>query len=178
MIYTHTGYIPISQFLQSRDGVDQNRLESAQFLESFFSRNDNQREYALEHYYKYMMYRNPLERLVSGYRSKVQRNPLTGLDDHTPHYNWLRKSVLLITRPEQYRDYLHHRGNISINITFSDFTEYWVTQPKDIKYDEHFQSIFSICQPCRIQSSFYGNFKNFDEDSLPLVKRVKAKPEY
>lgn len=164
--------------VQSRDGVDQNRLESAQFLESFFSRNDNQRLYALRHYFKFAMYRNPLERLVSGYRSKVARYPLLGLKDDTPHFNWLRKAILLLTQPDQYREFLHHRGKSAVNISFTDFIEYWLKQPPELKYEEHFRSISSLCQPCRTQYTFYANFKNFDVDSQVLVEKINARPEF
>lgn len=147
-------------------------------MESFMSRNDNQRLYALKHYFKFAMYRNPLERLVSGYRSKVSRYPLIGLKENTPHFNWLRKAVLLQTQPEQYRTFLHHRGKTPVNISFPDFIEYWLRQPADLKYDEHFCSISSMCQPCRARYSFYANFKHFDTDSQLLVQKIKARPEF
>ena len=171
-----TGYIPLSQVLETRDGVDQNRLEAAQFSESFLSRNDNQRRYNLRHYFKFVMYRNPLERLVSGYRSKVARFPLLGLDDNKPHFNWLRKAVLVDTQLEQYREFIHQHGKVPVNISFPDFIEYWLKQPVEIKYDEHFRSISSLCQPCRTRYSFYANFKHFNMDSQVLMDKIKAKP--
>lgn len=174
----YIGYIPLSQFLQSRDAVDQSKLESAQFQESFFNRNQHQRTFALRHYFKFMMYRNPLERLISGYRSKVARYPLSGLKPDTPHYNWLRKAILLKTQPEQYYVFVRTRGQLEINITFSDFVDYWVDQPKEIKYDEHFRTIYSISQPCRARYNFYGNFKNFAVDSYVLIEKIQAKPQY
>jgi hypothetical protein len=173
-----SGYIPPSQFLRSRDEVDQNRLESAQYSESFFSRNNHHRLYALNNYFKFVMFREPLERLVSGYRSKVWRYPLTGLDEHKPHFNWLRKAILLHTHPDQYGTFLTKRGKMSINISFPDFIEYWSTEPWKLKYDEHFRSILSMCEPCRTQFTFYANFKHFDVDSQLLVARIKARPEY
>ncbi len=172
------GYIPLSQFLQSRDGVDQNKLESAQFTESFFTRTDNQRRHALHHYFKFVMYRNPLERLVSGYRSKVARYPLLGFKEHKPHFNWLRKEILMFTQPEQYREYIKQHGKVPINITFSDFVDYWLRQDVELKYDEHFRSISSLCQPCRTQYNFYANFNNFETDSQVLVEKIKSRPEY
>lgn len=174
----HSGYIPLSQFLESRDGVDQNRLESAQFAESLYSRNDHHRLYALKHYFKFVMYRHPLERLVSGFRSKVERYPLTGLKEQTPHFNWLRKAILLHTHPDQYNAFLKTRGKMAVNITFPEFIEYWSTQPPKLKYDEHFRSISSLCQPCRTRFTFYANFKHFDVDAQLLVAQIKAHPEY
>ena len=172
------GYIPMSQFLLSRDAVDQNRLEGAQFTESFYNRNDHQRRHSFNHYFKYMMYRNPLNRLISGFRSKVARYPLVGLYDDKPHFNWLRKAVLMQRQSARYSKFLQNRGKESINITFPDFIDYWLDQPIEIKFDEHFRSILSICQPCRTRYSFYANFNNFDMDSRVLVEKIRAKPEY
>lgn len=124
------------------------------------------------------MYRQPLERLVSGYRSKVARYPLSGLYDDKPHFNWLRKSVLLQTQPEQYSAYIHCRGKTAINISFPDFIQYWLSEPPRLKDDEHFSPISSLCQPCRTQFTFYGNFKQFNVDSQILVENIKAEPQY
>lgn len=124
------------------------------------------------------MYRNPLERLVSGYRSKVQRYPLIGFKEHKPHFNWLRKAILLFTQPQQYRTFIQQHGKVPINITFTDFIEYWLRQDSELKYDEHFRSVSSLCQPCRTRYHFYGNFKNFERDSRVLVDKIKSRPEY
>ena len=158
--------------------MDQNRLESAQFAESFYSRNNPHRLYALKHYFKFVMYRHPLERLVSGFRSKVERYPLMGLSENKPHFNWLRKAIFLHTHPDRYNAYLRARGKTAVNITFPDFIEYWLSEPPKLKYDEHFRSISSLCQPCRTQFTFYANFKHFDVDSQLLVAKIKARPEY
>ena len=140
--------------------------------------NDINREFTLRHYFKFMMVRNPLHRLVSGYRSKVQRYPLTGLNDSRPHYNFLRKAVYLYTHPREYAEYLRKRGRDEINITFSDFIDYWLQQPEEIKFDEHFRSMFKICQPCRTRFNFYANFKHFEADTQVLVDRINTRPEF
>ena len=163
--YLSLGMVPRSQLQASRDKVNQELLEGAQYAQSFLSRSDTQKSFALNHYFKFMMYRNPLERLLSGYRSKVERFPLIGLDDNTPHYNWLRKEVYKVTHPLLYEEYLRTEGARPVNISFSDFIDYWLTQPESLKVDEHFRSIFSLCQPCRVKFNFYGDFKNFNTDS-------------
>ena len=115
---------------------------------------------------------------MSGYRSKVARYPLSGLHDDKPHFNWLRKSILLYTQPEQYSTYIQCRGKTAINISFPDFIQYWLSEPPRLKDDEHFSPISSLCQPCRTQFTFYGNFKNFDVDSQILVENIRAQPQY
>ena len=158
--------------------MNDERLEGVMFQESFLNRNDFNREFILRHYFKFMMVRNPLHRLVSGYRSKVQRFPLTGLNDTKPHYNFLRKSIYLHQHPKEYTEYLKKRGKTKINITFSDFIDYWLEQPEEIKFDDHFRSMFKLCQPCRARFNFYANFKNFKEDAQVLAERVNARPEF
>lgn len=161
----YKGLIPKPELSLSRDSVHQEHLESVQFSQSFLSRSNMQRAYILKKYYKFMMYRHPLQRLASAYRSKVERFPLIGLDDNQPHYNWLRKAIYSQTHPAEYQDFALNKGTMSVNISFSDFIDYWLTQPEDIRVDEHFRSIFDICQPCRTRFNFYGNFMEFSKDS-------------
>ena len=162
----------------ARDEVNHERLEGVQFQESFLNRNDLNKEFVLRRYFKFMMVRNPLHRLVSGYRSKVQRYPLTGLNDSKPHYNFLRKAIYLSRHPKEYSEYLKKRGRTEINITFSDFIDYWLEQPDEIKFDDHFSSTLRLCQPCRARFNFYGNFKNFEEDAQVLVERINTRAEF
>ena len=122
-----------------------------------------------------MMVRNPLHRLVSGYRSKVQRYPLTGLNNSKPHYNFLRKAIHLKLHPQEYIEYIRKRGRDEINITFSDFIDYWLLQPEEIKFNEHFRSMFEICQPCRTRFTYFANFNNFEEDTQILVERINTR---
>ena len=178
-MYIHvTGFMPLSQLFESRDRVNQQRIEDVQLQESFLNRNDINRAFTLKHYFKFMMVRNPLHRLVSGFRSKVQRYPLTGLNDSKPHYNFLRKAIYLHVHPKEYTDYLKMRGRTEVNITFSDFITYWLLQPEEIKFDEHFRSMFTLCQPCRTRFNFYADFKNFEKDTQVLVKKINARPEF
>ena len=70
------------------------------------------------------------------------------------------------------------RGRDEINITFSDFIDYWLLQPEEIKFDEHFRSMFEICQPCRTRFTYFANFNNFEEDTQILVERINTRPEF
>ena len=137
-----------------------------------------QREDALNSYFKFIMYRNPLERLVSGYRSKVQRYPLIGTKSENPHYNWLRKEVYKFKHPVEYKAWAAAGSKTAVQISFPDFTDYWSTNPQSLRGDEHFRPISEICQPCRSRFNFYGNFKNFEEDTAVLQSVIHAKDEY
>ena len=120
--------------------------------------------------FKFVMYRNPLERLLSAYRSKVGRYPLVGLQKDTPHYNWLRRRIFAHTYPRDYKHWIIHAGQPMINITFNEFIDYWLAY--DLSYDEHFRTIFSLCEPCRVHYNYYGNFKTFEKDASLLLDRI------
>ena len=93
------------------------------------------------------MYRNPLDRLLSAYQSKVERVPLQGLERYKPHSNGLKKEIFAYTHPDSYRAWKFADGKKQVSISFSDFVDYWIHM-RGLKFDEHFQTIFSLCQPC------------------------------
>lgn len=146
--------------------------------QSFQNRNGTQQEHVLRHYFKFVMYRNPLERLASGYRSKVQRFPLIGLGEWEPHYNWLRKRIYAYKHPLEYQAWIRGLGRQPVNISFPDFVDFWLQSTEELRMDEHFRSIMEICFPCHVRYDFYGNFKNFDSDARVLMERIHAQPQY
>ena len=127
----------------------------------------------LKNYYKFIMYRNPVERLFSAYRSKVQRYPLVGLDEERPHYNWLRKRIYAFKHPKLYKEWRSIQGVEKVDIKFPDFIDYWLLR-SGLKSDEHFQSVFELCQPCRVHYSYYGNFDTFSDDAQVLIARIES----
>lgn len=125
----------------------------------------------LRNYYKFMMYRNPIERLFSAYRSKVQRHPLVGLNEERPHYNWLRMRIYAYKHPKLYKQWRAIKGVEKIDIKFSEFIDYWLFRD-GVKFDEHFQSVYALCQPCQVRYSYYGNFNTFTDDAKVLIQRI------
>ena len=179
LVFVSQGIIGRSELKKSRDDVNQRNLEGAMFRNSFISiKNDQKKLYALQNYYKYTMFRNPLERLASGYRSKVERFPLVGPRPDSPHFNWLRKDIYEAVRPDKYRLWMTDRGKTPVNISFADFIEYWannaVLNKVDGFLDEHFLMISEMCQPCRTRFDFYGNFRHFNRDAQVLIDKIGA----
>ena len=178
LFFVNQGLIPESELKQTRDKVNQGRLETVMAKHSFVHLSSAQREDALKNYFKFIMYRSPLERIVSGFRSKVQRFPLVGTKAETPHYNWLRKEVYKFKHPVEYKAWSDAGSKTPVQISFPDFIDYWLTNPQSLRFDEHFRPITEICHPCRSRFDFYGNFKNFEEDTGVLRTRIHAKEEY
>ena len=146
---------------------------------SFHSvRDDYTKLMALQTYYKFTMFRNPLERLASSYRSKVERFPLLSLSNGAPPFNWLRKDIYMTIRHREYMSWRRNFGRTPVNISFADFVQYWthfqVLNKLDGYLDEHFMMISDMCQPCRTRFDFYGNFHHFERDAEVLIHRIGA----
>lgn len=179
LFYVTQGLIPKSELLKSRDEVNQGKLEEVMRKTSFQSLSGERRMNELQDFFKFIMYRNPLERLASAYRSKVQRFYLTGLKNEVPHFNWVRKEIYHYKHPTEYEVWKKNGGKPPLNISFADFIDTWLSGVSSrMGRDEHFLTITQLCQPCRVRFDFYGNFKNFDEDAKVLMDHIHAKPDF
>jgi hypothetical protein len=165
------GALPKNQLLKGRDEVDQVRLEVAISELSLESLTRRKKLFVIKKYYKFMMYRNPVERLFSAYRSKIQRFPLHGLSHDKPHYNWLKMKIFEYKHREHHQQWKVAGGSEEVNITFSDFIDYWL-HTGGLTFDEHFQPIYDLCQPCQVRYSYYGNFKTFSDDADVLIEHL------
>ena len=169
------GLIKKDDLIKPRDDIEQNKLEECIILTSLLSRNKPERIAIIKSNFKFIMYRNPLERLLSAYHSKVGQYPLVGLKEDMPHYNWLRRHIFAYTHPIDYKSWILHKGQTIVNISFADFIDYWLTY--DLSSDEHFRTIFSLCEPCRVHYHYYGNFKMFDKDARVFLNRIGGNAE-
>ena len=174
-LFSTLGLIAREDLKKTRDDIDQNKLEENIILTSLTSRSNSERIKVVKNYFKFVMYRNPLERLLSAYRSKVKRYPLVGLKKEEPHYNWLRRQIFAYNHPTNYKDWILHGGQNAVNISFDDFINYWLAY--DLSNDEHFRTIFDLCEPCRISYDYYGNFKTFLKDASIFTNRIGATNE-
>lgn len=166
-----SGALPSNQQFKSRDNVNEDKLEEAIQRHSLMEVSEKELRKIIRNYYKFMMYRNPVERLFSAYRSKVQRYPLVGLREEQPHYNWLRKRIYAFKHPQLYKKWRAKSGMEKVDIKFTEFIDYWLFR-KGVKFDEHFQSVYKLCQPCDVRYSYYGNFDTFFDDSKVLIQRI------
>lgn len=130
---------------------------------SFKAKTEAGKQHIIQNYYKFMMYRNPVERLVSAYMSKIRSHPLIGLKDSKPERNWLKLEIYQATHPEMFLGWVKGGAKVPVTISFVDFVTYWI-QTEGIRRDEHFRTIFELCSPCRVRYSYYGNFKTFERE--------------
>ena len=120
-----------------------------------------------------MMYRNPVNRLVSGYFSKVDRLPLIGTKRGTPERNGLRMDMYKLAHPEKFAKWVANGANVSIHVEFQDYVTYWI-RTRGITFDEHFLTSNGLCLPCEVKYTYYGKFEDFANESAIFSDMMKG----
>lgn len=122
----------------------------------------------LKTYYKFTIVRNPLERLVSSYRNKIEP-PLIGHSLKFPNY--IKRQIFEHSRPVVYQHWLQRGANYNISITFSEFVEYFIDSFKD-HLNPHIKPFTGLCHPCSVPYDFYGHFNHYSRDVRMVIDRV------
>ena len=123
---------------------------------------------ALNEYFLVFMFRNPFDRLLSAYRSKFSRLQLNRKEFYKEKV-W----ILLHYQPGVYKKWLEAHRSYSVNISFGDFVDF-LTTTHQLDNDPHFMSVMSLCNPCKVRFSYYGNFKTFEQDIGVLMNKIQA----
>lgn len=141
-------------------------IRHASFINQSLTEADRMRR--LTEYYKFTVLRNPLERLVSSYRNKVEP-PLQGF---SPKFsNYIKRKIFEQSRPVIYDYWLKAGANYNISITFAEFVEYYINSWKDT-LNPHMKPFTKICQPCSILYDFYIHFNNYSHDVSMVIGKV------
>ena len=115
---------------------NENMVTHANHLRKVYSLSDSSQfhQRQIKNYFKYIVVRNPLERIVSAYHEKIARKRVP------QHYQILQKKIL-----QQY-------GNNSSQFpSFSEFIDYLLhSKPSD----PHFMPTTKLCDPCQIKYDF------------------------
>ena len=118
---------------------------------------DEQRRYRLKNYYKFVIVRNPMERLVSAYKNKLDS------DNTVNFFKALQMDIIRNYRKK--RKYVKSGSRLKTvwHPTFMEFIDYMVETPYE-DMDDHFLQVTEICQPCSIRYDFYANFNLLSYD--------------
>lgn len=132
--------------------------------------------YRLTTYTKVIIVRNPLERLLSAYRNKIE----PPFDPDNRHFfpDNLKWYILQRTRREHLSESLKS-GNLShkIHPSFSEFAHFMSVFDLST-YNEHFKPVLELCYPCAVQYNFYANFKSLDYDVYALMDYLGIPSSY
>lgn len=139
----------------------------------------SQKMQRLKTYFKFMIVRNPLERLVSGFRNKLE--PPLNFDRRERFPDSVKVHIL-----ERYRGSTLHQWTrvAKVNktraetaVTFQEFVQYYV-ETDVMEMNEHFRPAMDICHPCLTKYNFYGNFRNYSSDAALLIERFRTERRF
>ena len=182
LFYISQGLLPESILNHSQPKLN-NQIDTVLYTYSFRGINTTMCKKSLKNSFKFAMWRNPLERLASSYRDKIQRFPLV---TNSELITYIRRTIYSYMQQRQHDKWVKNGGKTGVpidkaestyNILFSDFIDYWLLGLQTEK-DEHFQTFQHMCQPCRVHYDYYGNFNNFAEDAQVLINKLGEKTGY
>ena len=144
---------------------------------SFRSLTAEQALHKLQNYYKFAIVRNPLERLLSAYRNKLEHPVVYADRKHFP--NSLQLFIMSLFRPKQVHSWLVSpaQDRHIIYPSFREFITYMTMFPLG-DYNEHFSPFTEVCHPCAINYDFYGNFKIMDYDIEAVLNYLSIPTSY
>ena len=132
-------------------------------------------------YYKFMFVRNPLERLVSAYRNKIEPPLSFSSQDKFPEF--LKFDILNRYRQEDLLEWRRaHKLKVSpppqLSVTFQEFIRSVIEESDPMRLNEHFRPAIDICHPCLARFHFYGNFRNLSSDVKQLIQKFGTEPRF
>ena len=115
---------------------------------------EKEKSIRLKTYFKFVIVREPLNRLLSVYKDRFIIEPR-----YTTH---LRKQIARSLRP-------YDRASKGNNyISFSEFIQYF---SKNVTRNQHWQQYEKICHPCVVNYDFIGHLETMEEDA-PIMLRM------
>lgn len=132
--------------------------------------------YRLENYYKFSVLRNPMERLLSAYRNKLEKPLNYALVKKFP--DRLKAFILVNQNRSSLLEWLALK-NTSINIhpSFSDTLDF-MTKFSLKTYNEHFLPVLKLCHPCALNYDLFLNVKSMNYDIFALMEYMGIPLQY
>ena len=120
------------------------------------------RKYMLQNFYKFMLVRDPFERIVSAYRNKWLNNKNIEL-----HANLGRRIIA------KYRYNDTKQPEHGHDVSFTEFVQYLTDNPPwDV--NEHWMPYEDLCRPCNIQYDFIGSIDTLERDVIHAMRQIPA----
>ncbi|XP_071792339.1 carbohydrate sulfotransferase 11-like isoform X1 [Asterias amurensis] len=141
-------------------GQSQSHTLTSKFIKPLSSYSLEEATERLENYTKFVFVRHPLERILSGFRDKFQKNYGSStifrknFGPKIASYGSTKKVPL---RPDG-----------TLNVTFGQFVRYIGDSKNIFSNDgptEHWSDMYKMCQPCMINYDIIGKFSSLHEDA-------------
>ncbi|XP_041350541.1 carbohydrate sulfotransferase 11-like [Gigantopelta aegis] len=120
----------------------------------------------IREYFKFIIVREPFERLLSAYRNKLEAQT------NSSRFFHLRFGRKIIKR---YRDSPSEqsleKGN---DVTFPEFVKYILDHDGMEEFNEHWAQLYNLCMPCVINYSFVGKYHRIQQDSKQILETINV----
>ncbi|XP_055393355.1 carbohydrate sulfotransferase 14 isoform X2 [Bubalus kerabau] len=117
--------------------------------------------YRLQHYFKFLFVRDPLERLLSAYRNKFGE-----IREYQQRYGVeIVKRYRAGAGPSPAGD----------DVTFPEFLRYLADEDPE-RMNEHWMPVYHLCQPCAVRYDFVGSYERLEADANQVLEWVRAPP--
>ena len=148
-------------------------IHRASFLNSSLS--NSHRLSKIKNYWKFMIVRNPLERLLSAFINKLSK-PLKK-SKYLNEFELLQRSIMKKYRTERLKRWKKGGMNETVQVDFEAYLQ-WVIDTPNHRLNEHFAPIIELAQPCRVKYHFYGNFETYSSDVKAIISRLGTPQEW
>ena len=190
LIFLMEGLIPsdTAEWNVIPESILRKAMSEASYLNKHIT--SSEKLYQIKTYFKFVMIRNPLERLVSAYRDKIEpplefcahdklKDPLVhsikwGEMDYFQEH---RRYILSKYEPDSLRKWAKSGGIYPLSVNFTTYIK-WILGTNDWNLNEHFSSILINSAPCRVRYHLYLNFKNYSREVRLLVKKLNSSTDY
>ncbi|XP_007538120.1 carbohydrate sulfotransferase 14 [Erinaceus europaeus] len=117
--------------------------------------------YRLQHYFKFLFVRDPLDRLLSAYRNKFGE-----IREYQRRYG-----------AEIVRRYRVGAGPSPAgdDVTFPEFLSFLADEDPE-RMNEHWMPVYHLCQPCAVRYDFVGSYERLEADANHVLEWVRAPP--
>ena len=145
-------------------------------------------DFRLQNYFKFMFTRNPLERVLSAYKSKLL--------DNTTQTKDIRGKVGRAILKKYRKDVTKEQIESGSGVQFHEFLDYILETKERYKFlditerlpnnknhsthrptlhDSHWDTLNHLCLPCEVNYDFYGKFDTFKTDVSYILSKLGLK---
>ncbi|XP_030400587.1 carbohydrate sulfotransferase 11 isoform X3 [Gopherus evgoodei] len=116
----------------------------------------------LKSYMKFLFVREPFERLVSAYRNKFTQKYNTSFHK--------RYGTKIVRR--QRKNATQEALRKGDDVKFEEFVAYLIdpNTQREEPFNEHWQTVYSLCHPCHIHYDLIGKYETLEDDSNYILQ--------
>ena len=115
-----------------------------------------------------MFLRNPLERVVSAYRNKIE-HPISKNQSEKNIWDETRSLIL-----QYYRSMKDEASRSDLPYpTFSEFIHF-LSDSNPVEMNEHYKPMSHLCQPCAVHYDYVGNFATLRRDANRILQYLNV----